>query len=234
MLYDTGPRWNQGDAGNRVILPWLQRKNLTLRAVVLSHKHLDHRGGLDSIVAAMPETPVRSALPETHHLPCYQGEVWHWGKLHFNVLWPPRGAIRGENNDSCVVRVDDGKVSLLLTGDIELEAERQLVTQQKQALASTILQVPHHGSRTSSSALLLRNVAGRAAIASVARYNAWRMPAKTVVEAYRQNGYLWYDTAQSGQIHIAINAGDWQIKGLREQIMPRWYHQWFGVKRESR
>ncbi|MBP2197109.1 DNA internalization-related competence protein ComEC/Rec2 [Pantoea cypripedii] len=234
VLYDTGPRWNQGDAGNRVILPWLQRKNITLRAVVLSHKHLDHRGGLDSIVAAKPETPVRSALPETHHLPCYQGEVWHWGKLRFNVLWPPRGAIRGENNDSCVVRVDDGKVSLLLTGDIELEAERQLVAQQKQALASTILQVPHHGSRTSSSALLLRNVAGRVAIASVARYNAWRMPAKTVVDAYRQNGYLWYDTAQSGQINIAINAGDWQIKGLREQIMPRWYHQWFGVKRESR
>lgn len=234
VLYDTGPRWNQGDAGNRVILPWLQRKNKTLRAVMLSHKHLDHRGGLDSIVAAMPETPVRSALPETHHLPCFLGETWLWGKLRFNVLWPPRGATRGENNDSCVVRVDDGKVSLLLTGDIELEAERQLVTQQKQALNSTILQVPHHGSRTSSSALLLRNVAGRVAIASVARYNAWRMPAKTVVDAYRQNGYLWYDTAQSGQIHIAINAGDWQIKGLREQIMPRWYHQWFGVKRESR
>lgn len=234
VLYDTGPRWTQGDAGNRVILPWLQRKNKTLRAVMLSHKHLDHRGGLDSIIAAMPETLIRSALPEAHHLPCFQGEEWHWGRLRFNVLWPPLGATRGENNDSCVVRVDDGKVSLLLTGDIELEAERKLVTQQKQALAATILQVPHHGSRTSSSALLLRNVAGKVAIASVARYNAWRMPAKTVVAAYRQNGYLWYDTAQSGQIHIGIRAGHWQIKGLREQIMPRWYHQWFGVKRESR
>jgi competence protein ComEC len=234
VLYDTGPRWNQGDAGNRVILPWLQRKNRTLREVMLSHKHLDHRGGLGSIVAAIPDIPVRSALPEPQHLPCYQGEEWHWGRLRFSVLWPPRGATQGENNDSCVIRVDDGKVSLLLTGDIELEAERKLVTQQKKVLASTILQVPHHGSRTSSSALLLRNVAGKVAIASVARYNAWRMPAKTVVDAYRQNGYHWYDTAQSGQIHIAINAGHWQIKGLREQIMPRWYHQWFGVKRESR
>lgn len=234
VLYDAGPRWTQGDAGSRVILPWLQRKNSSLNTIILSHKHLDHRGGLASIMAAFPTTPVRSALAEANHLPCYQGEVWRWGKLRFSALWPPRGASHGENNDSCVVRVDDGKVSLLLTGDIEREAERKLVAQQQQALVSTILQVPHHGSRTSSSELLLRNVSGEVAIASVARYNAWRMPAKTVLSAYHQYGYRWYDTAQSGQIHIGIRAGHWQIKGLREQILPRWYHQWFGVKRESR
>ncbi|ERK18506.1 putative hydrolase of the metallo-beta-lactamase superfamily [Pantoea sp. AS-PWVM4] len=234
VLYDTGPRWTYGDAGSRVILPWLQRKNRALQSIILSHKHLDHRGGLAAIIAAHPGTPVRSALAEPNHLPCYQGGEWLWGKLRFSVLWPPRGSSRGENNDSCVVRVDDGKVSLLLTGDIEREAERMLVAQQKQALASTILQVPHHGSRTSSSALLLRNVSGEVAIASVARYNVWRMPAKTVISTYQQQGYHWHDTAQSGQIQIGIRAGHWQIKGLREQIMPRWYHQWFGVKRESR
>ncbi len=105
---------------------------------------------------------------------------------------------------------------------------------EKERLASTLIQVPHHGSRTSSGPLLLRSVAGKAAIASVARYNAWRMPAQSVVSRYREQGYIWHDTAQSGQIHIGIRQGDWQIKGLREQIMPRWYHQWFGVKRESR
>jgi competence protein ComEC len=154
--------------------------------------------------------------------------------LQFTALWPPENQTQGQNNDSCVVRVDDGLFSVLLTGDIELEAERKIVALEKEALNATILQVPHQGSRTSSGALLLRNVAGKAAFASVARYNAWRMPAPAVVQRYRQQGYMWYDTAQSGQIHVGIRQGHWQIKGLREQIMPRWYHQWFGVKRDSR
>lgn len=234
VLYDTGPAWRQDDAGKRVILPWLQHKGRKLQAVILSHKHLDHRGGLASIHQENPAITLRSALNEPAHLPCHRGQQWRWGKLHFSALWPPVEQVKGNNNDSCVVRVNDGNISILLTGDIELEAERALVALEKQALKSTLLQVPHHGSRTSSGALLLRSVAGEAALASVARYNAWRMPAQAVVERYRQQGYMWYDTAQSGQLHIAIGGGRWQIKGLREQIMPRWYHQWFGVKRDSR
>ena len=234
VMYDAGPRWSTDDAGSRVILPWLHYHGRHLQTVIISHKHLDHQGGLSSLHKARPNVVIRSALAEPGHLPCQRGEQWQWGKLTFSALWPPAGNTQGQNNDSCVVRVDDGSVSLLLTGDLELEAEKKLVALEKEQLASTFLQVPHHGSRTSSGALLLRSVAGEAAIASVARYNAWRMPAPAVVDRYHQQGYIWYDTAQSGQIHIGIRQGRWQIKGLREQIMPRWYHQWFGVKRESR
>lgn len=234
VLYDAGPRWSEDDAGARVILPWLHYHGRHLRTVILSHKHLDHRGGLTSLRQANPDIVIRSALRKAGHLPCHRGQQWQWGKLTFTALWPPAKNTRGQNNDSCVVRVDDGTVSLLLTGDIELEAERKLVALERDKLNSTLIQVPHHGSRTSSGSLLLRSVAGEAAFASVARYNAWRMPAQAVVGRYREQGYIWYDTAQSGQIHVGIREGHWQIKGLREQIMPRWYHQWFGVKRDSR
>ncbi|PJZ04900.1 DNA internalization-related competence protein ComEC/Rec2 [Pantoea rodasii] len=234
VLYDAGPRWNQDDAGARVILPWLHYQGRNLSSIIVSHKHLDHQGGVDSLHQANPNMVIRSALAKPGHLPCQRGEKWQWGKLTFTALWPPAGNTQGQNNDSCVVRVDDGTVSLLLTGDIELEAERKLVALEKAQLSSTLIQVPHHGSRTSSGPLLLRSVAGKGAMASVARYNAWRMPAPAVVDRYRQQGYIWYDTAQSGQIHIGVRQGEWQIKGLREQIKPRWYHQWFGVKRESR
>lgn len=234
MLYDSGPGWAEDNAGARVLLPWLQYKGRHLQGVILSHRHLDHRGGLAALQQAQPDLTVRSALDEPGHLPCYRGQQWQWGRLQFRVLWPPRGQTAGQNNDSCVVRVDDGQFSLLLTGDIELEAERRLVALEKHGLQSTFIQVPHHGSRSSSGPLLLRSVAGQAALASLARYNAWRMPALAVVQRYREQGYRWYDTAQSGQIHIGIRRGRWQIKGLREQIMPRWYHQWFGVKRDSR
>lgn len=233
VLYDTGPRWRNDNAGARIILPWLARKQLRIHSVILSHRHLDHSGGLDAILAQDGKIAVRSATRDDGHLPCIRGTRWRWGQLNFEVLWPLRLSDSSNNNDSCVVRVDDGQTRLLLTGDLEAPAERKLVALEQQKLKAEIIQVPHHGSRTSSTPLLLRNTAGQTAIASVSRYNAWRMPAKTVMKNYRRYGYSWYDTAQQGQISIRINRGEIAVSGLREHLLPRWYHQWFGVKRES-
>ncbi|WP_313652496.1 DNA internalization-related competence protein ComEC/Rec2 [Pantoea sp.] len=234
IMYDTGPRWQHDDAGSRIIIPWLERRQLQLKQIILSHKHLDHTGGLAAITQRWPAVPVRSALGVKAHLPCVRGTEWRWQQLSFRVVWPLTAPVPGDNNDSCVIIVDDGRVRLMLTGDIEAKAERQLVALEKQALKIDILQVPHHGSRTSSTSLLLRRAAGHTAIASLARYNAWRMPAKSVLENYRIAGFRWLDTGQSGQITLRITQGRVQVSGLREQLMPRWYHQWFGVKRESR
>lgn len=234
LLYDTGPRWQNGDAGTRHIIPWLMRKHLHLQSVILSHRHLDHSGGLRAITQRWPGVPVRSALQNPAHLPCVRGERWRWGRLDIEALWPLALSDVSNNNQSCVVSVSDGVTRLLLMGDLEAPAERQLVALEKGRLKADILQVPHHGSRTSSTSLLLRNVAGSVAIASMARYNAWRMPVKSVLKNYRQAGFAWYDTAQSGQIALTIRGNKTTVSGLREQILPRWYHQWFGVKRESR
>lgn len=128
---------------------------------------------------------VRSPLGWAHHLPCHRGERWQWQGLNFQALWPLPGSTAKGNNHSCVVRIDDGRSSILLTGDIERQAEQAMISRYWRHLTSTLIQVPHHGSNTSSSALLIRRVDGAAALASASRYNAWRMPSYKVVQRYR-------------------------------------------------
>lgn len=234
VIYDTGNRWPGGDAGQSIIAPWLRWQGTEPQQIILSHKHLDHIGGAASLQKNWPAVTVRSALGQHDHLPCYAGERWQWQQLDFQVLWPEKDNTRGGNNDSCVVMINDGRHRVLLTGDLEAPAERAMVARYQQQLQADIIQVPHHGSSTSSTALLLRNVKGSAALASAARYSAWRLPSAQIIQRYQDNGYQWHDTALSGQLSVQFFSEKWQVTGLREQIFPRWYHQWFGVPRESR
>ena len=230
IIYDTGNRWQSSDAGERVIVPWLLDQQITPITAFISHSHADHAGGLESIKKVWPNLPVRTSYPYPSRLSCQRGESWQWRRLTVRILWPENALTAGQNNDSCVVWISDGRNHLLLTGDIEKAAEQQLVAAEKAGLAVTWLQVPHHGSRTSSSSLLVRKFSPQIAMASVARYNAWRLPAKAVVERYRQQGVRWLDTAQSGQLSIRVKEDAVEVLQFRDQISPRWYHQWFGVK----
>ncbi|CAH5669398.1 TPA: ComEC family protein [Klebsiella oxytoca] len=228
LLYDTGLAWPEGDSGEQIIIPWLRWHHLHLEGVVLSHEHLDHRGGLNSVLKAWPQIWIRSPLGWAGHLACQRGEIWLWRGLTFRAFWPLPGATKQGNNRSCVVRVDDGKHSILLTGDIETPAEQAMISHYWQHLASTLIQVPHHGSNTSSGTALLRSVGGEAALASASRYNAWRMPSTKVKQRYRNQNYQWFDTPHQGQVTVIFSADGWQIHSLRDQVLPRWYHQWFG------
>ena len=228
ILYDTGPAWPGGDSGRQVIIPWLRWQDLRPEGIILSHEHLDHRGGMDSLLAQWPTLWVRSPLREQGHQECFRGSEWRWQGLTFRVLWPlPDNRLKG-NNRSCVVRVDDGRHSVLLTGDIEAAGEKMMLSRYWQHLSSTLIQVPHHGSNTSSTPVLLRRVGGAIALASASRYNTWRMPADRVRDRYRQYGYRWLDTPRQGQITVKFSAEGWQIHSLRDQILRRWYHPWFG------
>lgn len=234
LVYDTGNRWPGGSAAESHVLPWLSWQGLQVRHIVLSHGHLDHIGGLASIQQAFPEAHVHSALGRPGHLPCRRGVSWGWQGLSFQALWPQPEERQTGNDQSCVLSISDGKWRVLLTGDVEAKAEYQLLQLDSEGLRADILQVPHHGSGTSSVPPLLRAVGGSAALSSAARYSTWKLPAKRVVDRYKRHHYAWYDTALEGQISVKFYDKFWQVSGLRSQIMPRWYHQWFGVSRYSR
>ncbi|ARB84629.1 MULTISPECIES: ComEC family protein [Yersinia] len=232
IIFDTGNRWRTGSMAATVILPYLRWRGIVVEQIILSHDHLDHTGGLAELKAAFPQAKVRAPFSLTGliaDLPCQQGVKWQWQGLNFEVLWPRTQVINAQNNDSCVIRIDDGQQSLLLTGDLETQGERLLVKNHRAKLASTLLQVPHHGSNTSSTGPFLRAVKPELAFASAARYNQWHLPAKKVIKRYQKNSIIWRDTSVSGQLTVYFYSDSWQIKGYREQIMPRWYHQRFGV-----
>lgn len=228
ILYDTGLAWPGGDSAQRLIIPWLRWHHLRPEGVILSHEHLDHAGGLASLQKAWPDVWVRSPLRQAGHRPCFRGQRWKWQGLSFTVHWPPENYPAQGNNHSCVVKVDDGGQSVLLTGDIEAQAEQAMLSHYWRYLTSTLIQVPHHGSNTSSSLPLVQRVEGQIALDSAARYNAWRFPSAKVVRRYRKEGYIWHDTPHSGQISVTFSQHHWQIRRLREQFLPVWYHQWFG------
>lgn len=229
ILYDTGLAWPGGDSGQQLIVPWLRWHHLQPEGIILSHEHLDHRGGLNTLLRVWPALWVRSPLGWDNHLPCFRGEVWQWQGLTFTAHWPLKDTNAQGNNRSCVVKIDDGRQSILLTGDIEKPAELALLSRYWQHLKATIIQVPHHGSNTSSAMPFIQRVAGEAALVSASRYNAWRLPSAKVRNRYVQQGYRWYDTPHDGQVSVTFSPHGWSTLSLRQQILPRWYHQWFGV-----
>ncbi|EJS96442.1 YcaI protein [Pectobacterium wasabiae CFBP 3304] len=231
VLYDTGNRWEGGDMAAREILPYLRWRGVDVEKIILSHSHMDHIGGLATLQTAYPDATIYSAINAVNHRSCLRGERWRWQSLTFTVLWPLTLVERAENNDSCVIRVDDGKHSVLLTGDLESDAEKALMRVERSALRANLLQIPHHGSNTSSSPPFIRAVGADVVMASAARYNPWRLPSVKVVERYRQQGYSWLDTASFGQLSVRFLSDSWHVLRFRDHISPRWYHQWFGVER---
>ncbi|AUH01113.1 ComEC family protein [Prodigiosinella confusarubida] len=233
ILYDTGNRWEGGDMVSREILPYLKWRGLQLEKIIISHSHLDHIGGLQTLQRIFPTIPVYSPLRQHNHLPCVRGQQWRWQTLTFSVLWPPSRVQSAGNNDSCVVRIDDGRHRVLLTGDLEAEAEAELLKNQRTLLAAEVLQAPHHGSSTSSSPPFIRAVGATTILASAARYSPWRLPSAKIVRRYRDYGYQWADTATFGQLSVRFFNDSWRILRYRRDISPRWFHRWFGGSRDN-
>lgn len=230
IIYDTGMRWKSGGSiAKRVIIPYLKSRRLTPSVLIISHDHLDHTGGVADLLVAYPQLIIRSSFNQPQHLPCLQGQSWQWKGLVFHALWPIHLYTSPKNNESCVINVSDGKQSILLTGDIEKESEVQLVRSKNNRLKADILQVPHHGSQTSSTLAFIQAVSPNIALVSAARYSPWRLPSDKVHRRYKNEAINWLTTSIRGQISIEFSHNKIDILTYRQDILPRWYNQWFGI-----
>ena len=232
ILYDTGSAWQGGNMAELEILPYLQREGITLEKLILSHDDNDHAGGASTILKAYPNmefiTPSRKNYGENHRTFCTAGRHWDWQGLHFQILSPHSIVERADNPHSCVILVDDGKHSVLLTGDAEIKNE--------QIFARTlgkidVLQVGHHGSKTSTSEYLLSQVRPDVAIISSGRWNPWKFPHYSVIERLQRYKSTVENTAISGQVRINFFKERLEIQQARTEFSP-WYARVIGFSNE--
>jgi competence protein ComEC len=207
LLYDTGPQYSRdSDAGERVLLPLLRLHGTQpLDLLMLSHSDTDHTGGAASVLAHWPVRSLSSSLAPGHallargvpHIPCQAGQKWQWDGVRFAVLHPaaqtpdsaPGVRPAKPNSLSCVLKVEDGAGrSVLLTGDAEAAQEAQMLAGDRTALHSELMLVPHHGSRTSSSAAFLDAVSPRLAIVQAGYRSRFGHPAPDVMARYAERG----------------------------------------------
>lgn len=233
LLYDTGARYPSGfNMVDSEIAPYLVYLGVNqINHLVISHSDNDHAGGVDiianhiNVVERWAGEPLNS---DYHFKQCRQGQHWQLGILQIEVLSPSKLG-SNDNNNSCVLRITDGKTSVLLTGDIENKQERILTKNLPNKLDSDILFAPHHGSRHSSSHFFIKSVSPRWVIYSAGFMNHWGFPASEVLERYQKQSVIGFNSGLSGFIRFQISEQDIKIKTFREDLAPYWYHRSFGA-----
>ena len=236
LLYDTGPRYSlESDAGHRVLVPLLRAFDERLDMLVLSHRDTDHTGGAPAVLAMQPQAALLSSIEATHPLQalrpvqrCEAGQRWTWDGVSFEVLHPFDADYRSftrPNAVSCVLRIGNGRATVLLAGDIERLQEAALVARTAEAhLRADVLLVPHHGSKTSSSEALLDAVRPRIALVQAGYRNRFGHPAGEVVARYMERGVRLAESARCGAAHWTSKRPA-ELACERERRARYWHHR---------
>jgi competence protein ComEC len=236
LLFDTGPQYSaESDSGQRVIVPYLRARGIrSLDGMVVSHADNDHSGGAVSIQKAMPVAWMASSLALEHparagaapHRDCQQGQRWRWDQLQFEFLHPPvvwlHESIHKTNALSCVLRISDGKRTVLLTGDIEAAQEALLVQTNPALLRADVLLAPHHGSKTSSTDAFLGAAAPQYAMFQTGYRNRFGHPAPEVWARYGALPVQRLRSDAHGAVTFDFSAGQIAVKSQR-LAAPRWW-----------
>ncbi|MCS6951279.1 MAG: ComEC/Rec2 family competence protein [Bryobacterales bacterium] len=248
MVVDAGGvpqflRQSRFDTGEQIVGPYLWSRSIRrLDAIVMSHAHEDHMGGLASLIrnfqpgelwhGAVPETPSwrelrTAALGAGVRLRRLDaGHKFRFGGAEIEVLAPPENYEPGErarNDDSLVLRIRYGTRSVLLTGDAEKRTERFLV-ERGVLSASDVLKVAHHGSRSSTTEPFLERVSPVFAIISAGKDNLYGYPHPEVIERLRAKRVTVLGTSEWGAITLRTDGVRWEL-GTHRWSRALW-HPW--------
>lgn len=226
-LIDAGPSTH--------VVQTLKRLGVTsIDLVVVSHHHSDHYGGMHAVVEQFHPTYFL-ASNRSHTTPTYlkllkavrdQGITAVYptqrprrielGSLVLTVFPEAPEDPKEENNNSIGIRVDDGEVSFLLTGDSE-ETERQwwIKTCPNLIRNAQILKLAHHGSRNGTNAQWLDLVRPQVAIASLGAGNDYGHPHPETVELLASARIPFKRTDRDGTVSIETDGRSWQLRAAQ-------------------
>ncbi|MDI6734816.1 MAG: DNA internalization-related competence protein ComEC/Rec2 [bacterium] len=219
MLIDGGPG-GYTNAGKWVILPFLRHKGIhELNTVIVSHYDFDHYGGLFTVLQNYKiknllldngdEDQKLSQLIRQKAICRQVGRVGDkiigYPKTEIYILHPSSQLDKkSSNNNSVVVKIVYNKVSFLFTGDIENKTEQKLLPF-KDMLSSTVLKIPHHGSRNCYYPPFIKLINPKIGIIEVGRNNRFNFPSEEVLANYKKSGTEIYRTDKHGAVLISSN-----------------------------
>ena len=206
-----------------------------LDAMVATHPHADHIGGLIAVLGAFDVEQIwlngDSSSSQTfgqfmdrvdgegasvHE--AQRGHSIEVGTLTFHVLHPARPLLHDTNNNSIVLRLTYGSVDFLFTGDAEKEAEAGILGSGLTVQAD-ILKVGHHCSRTSSSQQFLDSVQPKIAVYMAGQGNSYGHPHQETLAALAGVGAEVYGTDLHGTITVVTDGEGYTLQ-LDNQALP--------------
>ncbi len=250
LIYDTGDKYSeQFNMADQVIIPYMKQQGMNkVDKLIVSHSDRDHAGSfseliqqieIDEILAGEPQ-PLNVKLAsnfnkkQTKQLfdaftvnQCLSGQKWQWDHVQFQILSPKMPLNDKKNNNrSCVLYITTAtNRTILLAGDIEKKSEKQILIDFPE-LTADILQVPHHGSRTSSSSGFLKQIQPEAALFSFGYRNRFQHPSDAVIRRYKKMQVKIYNTG-NGAIDIKSNMtnNSFSIKEYRVENKRIWHRE---------
>ncbi|HEX7048241.1 MAG TPA: DNA internalization-related competence protein ComEC/Rec2 [Gammaproteobacteria bacterium] len=214
LVYDTGPSFGTTDAASMVVVPFLEARGREPDRLMISHDHNDHAGGLASLAERYPEAQRLGRVEDATVIDCAE-HAWQWDGVSFRVLHPPPRVGAEGNDDSCVLRIESGDFSMLLTGDIEAAAESRVVANDN--IAADVVLVPHHGSRTSSTRAFVNATGAEFAVVAAGHGNRWDFPKPDVVQRWEAAGAVVLSTGEQGNISVIVEDGKMRVESFRDR-----------------
>ncbi|MDT8860109.1 MBL fold metallo-hydrolase [Alkalihalobacillus sp. MEB130] len=217
-----------GDWNNHDVVTYLDKKDVThLDILIGTHPHADHIGQMDQILSKFDVTEVWMSGDETtsqtfervldaiiesgvsYHEP-RAGEVYDIGPLLLEVFNPEE--LTGDLHEGSIsLRVTFGDISFLFTGDAEEQTEQAMINR-GDSLKATVLQLGHHGSRTSTTSPFLEAVDPEVAIISAGIQNQYGHPHEEVINRVQRAEIDLFTTFDHGTIIISTDGQTYTIQ----------------------